>query len=655
LIGRAPQASPIRYRPDIDGLRAIAVLLVVAYHMNLALPRSVTLWIEDHISWTVGNKLSSGISGGFVGVDVFFVISGFLIGGILLREQANGTFSIVKFYERRVRRIVPALVVVLLFTCVAAWAALVPAEMKDFAWSSIAATFSWANIYFWKTSGYFDIQASTKPLLHTWSLAVEEQFYLFLPVFLLAAHRFFRRRLKAAVVVLALASFISSAIAVYRDPTAAFYLAHTRAWELLTGTLLALQIVPVPSSRHGRNLASLVGLALVLGSALWFSSLTKFPGANALVPCLGAALIITAGVTGSSAVGWFLSARPVAFIGLISYSLYLWHWPLMLINELGYFHWFHLSKIWLLMVMLLIATLSWRFVEHPFRDGALRLPRQRLFVAAASAAVLLTSLSLWALVSNGIPSRFTQDDLMLAHYLDHGSLEAQWGQGCFASKDLASIQQSCLEQSSDKPNYLLFGDSAAAHLWYGLSTVYPEIHFSEATASRCKPLLTSRGSSDPFCRHLVESVFDHFLPTHRVDAVILSAPWSSGNLRPLGETVAQLHAAKLRVYVIGPIIDYDQPLPGLLIKANRSGDPTIPGKHSHYTYEEYKYLDNALAKVALGNGADRYISLRKMLCPAVSCMEYVAPRIPLQFDGMHLTNPGSVVVSEKMQNTHQMP
>ncbi len=629
----APQKSrDIRYRADIDGLRAIAVLLVIAYHIGLP-----------------------GITGGFVGVDIFFVISGFLISGILLREQATGTFSIIRFYERRVRRILPALIGVLVFVFVAGYFALLPSEMKELGQSILAATFSAANIFFWKSSSYFQAPALSKPLLHTWSLAVEEQFYVVFPILLLLLHRLPRRYLKLAILLMTLASFVVSAIGAYHHPGSTFYLPHTRAWELLLGTILALDIVPLPRSTVSRNLTALVGLALILIAALVLTPKTPFPGAAALLPCLGAALLIAAGATGSSAIGRLLSTPPFVFVGLISYSLYLWHWPLLLVNKFEYFRQIHLAKPWLFLVMLGVATLSWRFIEQPFRSGALKLPRKQLFAAAAIAVAFVSAFSGWAVASNGIPKRFSADALALARYTEGGWGESQWTGHCFAYAAFPAISPQCLASSSGRKNFLLFGDSHAAHLSYGLTSVFPEIAISQATASNCKPLLASRKSADAFCRELIANVFDRFLRDHHPDGVLLSALWEPADARALGETVAYLNEAHLRVYVAGPSATYDQSLPDLLVKASFRHDPGLPARHLALTASEFQTFDELLSNAALSNGAYRYLSLRQIMCPKARCIEYAMPGVPMQFDASHFTEAGSLRIAQRLRETHQLP
>lgn len=371
LLGRAP----LKYRPDIDGLRAIAVMSVIAFHAGM-----------------------NRASGGYVGVDVFFVISGCLISSIVFSEIAASHFSVIGFYERRIRRIFPALFAMLAICGVFAMVYLLPTELVAYCKSMLAATFSMSNLYFWKHSGYFDSPTS-QPLLHTWSLAVEEQFYISFPLFLVVVRKFFPKRLRASVISLFFASLITSAIVVSRSEETAFYMPFTRAWELLLGTLLSLSVLPRLQSARLRNLAALAGIAMITFSVVGYTQQTLFPGFSALVPCVGSALIIWAGEGGSSLVGAVLSWRPVVFVGLISYSFYLWHYPVIISRQMGILTGISAVTSWhssallsphrfdvLLEVALsfVLAVLSWRFVERPFRKGPLEAGRATALRAGRS-------------------------------------------------------------------------------------------------------------------------------------------------------------------------------------------------------------------------------------------------------------------------------
>src|ERR1700690_2687799 len=413
------EISP-KYRPDIDGLRAIAVLSVVFFHLGVPL------------------------HGGFVGVDIFFTISGFLIGSIILRQTSDRIFTFAGFYERRIRRIFPALIVMLAVSCILAYEFLLPAELISFSKSLAAASFSLSNIFFWLQSGYFDAPASNTPLLHTWSLAIEEQFYVFLPVLLVILHRFSPRRINLVIYSFAAVSLLISVYGAYQFPSAAFYLLHTRAWELLIGTALALEGFPKLRGPFVREAAGIAGLLLIAFALLFYHSWTPFPGLAALPPCLGTALIIAAGESGKNTVGRLLSLRPIVFVGLISYSLYLWHWPLIVFYKFGFTVIDGLSHIqsqaFLFALSLVLATLSWRFVEMPVRSGTWGNNRTWLFGGAAVATIVVAAPSAGVLALQGVPSRFTQAAQQVAVYLDRGLIDShdQFRTGiCFIESESA--------------------------------------------------------------------------------------------------------------------------------------------------------------------------------------------------------------------------
>ncbi len=330
------------YRREIDGLRAVAVVAVIGFHAGF-----------------------SAFRGGFVGVDIFFVISGYLITHILMDELEQRDFSILRFYERRARRILPMLFLVMLCCIPFAWQWMVPNELKDFSQSIAAVTLFASNVLFLREEGYFTAAAELKPLLHTWSLAVEEQFYLLLPPFLSVCWRFGRARLFWAFVVLATASLLLSEWGWRHNPEANFYLAPSRAWEFLAGSLCAFlhQMRPLTAN----NLASLTGLALIVFSIIFFDRAMPFPSVYALVPVVGSALVILFGVSGTL-VAQLLGGRLFVGVGLISYSAYLWHQPLFAFARLGSAQ-EPSSGLMLALVgaTFLLALSSWHYVEKPLR------------------------------------------------------------------------------------------------------------------------------------------------------------------------------------------------------------------------------------------------------------------------------------------------
>nr|WP_315401245.1 acyltransferase family protein [uncultured Duganella sp.] len=342
------------YRPDIDGLRGIAVFCVVAFHAGLG-----------------------GFAGGFVGVDIFFVISGYLICTIIEREIAEDRFSYAKFYARRARRILPALFAVLAACFATAALVLTAVEMQDFANSAVANIGAFSNLYFWRSANYFSPSSELKPLMMTWSLSVEEQFYLFFPPALLLLRRL-RWRTGPALAALAALSLLASAWLTARNPTAAFFLLPTRAWELGVGALLAHYgargLPPALLRGPAREALGGVGLLALLYAIVAFDHNTPFPGVAAAVPVFGTAMLI--GAAGSAVNRVVLSNKALVFIGLVSYSWYLWHWPLLSFARLAADRPLPpATALTLAALAFVLAVLSWRFVERPFRapgasDGA---------------------------------------------------------------------------------------------------------------------------------------------------------------------------------------------------------------------------------------------------------------------------------------------
>jgi peptidoglycan/LPS O-acetylase OafA/YrhL len=606
----------------------VAVLLVIAYHLV-----ALKVW------------------GGFVGVDVFFVISGFLISSVILREIEKTRFSLLAFYERRIRRIFPALIVMLFVTAIFSCIYLLPSELKDFAKSLVAAVFSASNIYFLENSDYFAAPTASKPLLHTWSLAVEEQFYIFFPLFLLLLRRLIPGKFRQAVILVAAASFAISAFGAYAFPTAAFYLPITRTWELLLGTMLSLDVFPRIRSVFWRNVAAAAGLAAIVACGFVYGARTHFPGLAAVPPCLGAALIIAAGQEGTSFVGRLLSLKPVVFLGLISYSLYIWHWPIIVFQRMSMVQVRDASsrsvKGGLLVLTIMVATISWRYVETPFRKGRFMLKGAAAFKFVTVSGVALTMVAFAILALHGLPSRYTPEEVEISSYMER---EAPYRLGtCFISSGKPSTDfdvSTCLHQDPHKKNYLLLGDSHAAQLWYGLDTVFPEINILQATASGCEPTLQNVYMYGDQCSPIMQYVYTDYLPKHPVDRVLIAARWEQGDLPRLDDTMRQLKQRGLNIVLFGPIVQYDSPLPRLLTASLKENDPSLPFKHR---LNKYRKLDQEMAYLAANTWHVPYVSFFQLLCPQNACTEYAQKDVPLQFDYGHLTQAGSMLVAERLK------
>ena len=606
------------YRKDLDGLRAIAVLAVVASHFQLG-------------DWA---------SGGFVGVDVFFVISGYLIAGIILAELSDGSFSLAEFYRRRISRIFPVLFIVFTACIVASWIFDYRVEAQTTALGLLTSIFFVSNILFYMTSDYFSAIAGSNPLLHTWSLSLEEQFYLFFPLFMLGTKGWRPGYRSFAILLLAAASFAWACRTVEADKAAAFYLLPSRAWELLLGALLASRILPAPRHLWQAEALGAVGLALVVGSILLIDTSMPFPGALAAAPCLGAAAIIH----GSGFRTWgarLLSLPPIRYVGLISYSLYLWHWPVLTYyRRVGDPHGF--EKIALPLVCIALAALSYHLVERPFRARGRTASAGNVAAAGAMAmacfAVVGVGLVQLAQVfhptSEAVESVLSYVGYELSDHVREGS--------CFLTERTGGFSRfqpkECLGWARDRRNVVLIGDSYAAHLWPGLKQVTGEANLLQVSASLCKPVLPAHGERR--CRDLLGYFTQVFLPAHHPDMIILAARWRAEDLDALQHTIAVLHGFTDRIVVIGPIVEYQTVLPRLLARQIQTNDEMLAASRQSPTP---RTADRVLSAGLAGSPAT-YVSLVDLLCTP-NCRVWAAPGQPLQFDFGHLTEAGSVKIA----------
>ncbi len=525
------RATAERYRPDIDGLRAVSVLLVLAFHLDLPV-----------------------VSGGFIGVDVFFVISGFLMTRIIADGVLTDSFSFAGFYARRCRRILPALLVMLAVTLVFGWKLLGADDYKAMGDSAVAAAFSWSNLFFYWNTGYFDGPAALMPLRHTWSLAVEEQFYFVWPALLVLAWvalRRSRRGLAAVVTVVAIAGLPVSVWAVQNDPKAAFYLLHARLWELAAGGVLVFVTAP----RWLQPIATPVGLAVIAASALLLTTASSFPGLNALPPVIGAMLIIGADPKNPS--NRLLGATPIRLIGLMSYSIYLWHWPIIV-----YFKEYNNSElpasatVAIAIASIVIGGLSWRFVEQPFRRR--RTAPLRVISVSLVAAALVAAMGWSIAAKQGVPSR----DPYVANL---GDRMAMWNYQCphFA----LGLNLSCAvgaDWNVAPARGLLWGDSNALHL-------LPYLH--EAGKRTDRSIALFFGCSAPFGERVHDTANPWSEPTRcktdrvaglrlirenpEIEFVILSSLWSSylDRLQATDEPTSIAHGLDLMREEMRPAVE----------------------------------------------------------------------------------------------------
>jgi peptidoglycan/LPS O-acetylase OafA/YrhL len=434
---RLPTTPAFTYRPDIDGLRALAILPVVLFHAGFSL-----------------------FSGGFVGVDVFFVISGFLITGLLVGELKRGEFSLINFYSRRIRRLLPTLAVVLAATLAVGFAIMTPEDYAKLLNTAAYTLVFGSNFHFAKMGGYFDDQITAAALLHTWSLSVEEQFYLVWPLLLAALFRYAPHRAGRLVASATVVLFAVGVVAVYRNNFSAFFLPQTRAWQLLLGAWLAIG-APAPASKSLADGASLTGLAAIIAAIFLFSADTTYPSWWALVPTLGAGLIIWSSQRGISVGGRILALKPLIAIGLISYAWYLWHWPLFVLGRYWAMRDLTLAETsGLALLSAGLAAICYRWLEQPIRHGQL-IPKTLTFATGGAVTAALLAFSVYGIKTNGFAARY--GDRLLPFTTAAKDVAPELAACRFSESNSTNDDPLCLLHQGQQPRttLLLWGDSHA--------------------------------------------------------------------------------------------------------------------------------------------------------------------------------------------------
>jgi peptidoglycan/LPS O-acetylase OafA/YrhL len=622
------------YRPDIDGLRAIAVLAVLAYH---AFPQLVP--------------------GGFAGVDVFFVISGYLISGIIYQQMLENRFSIATFYARRILRIFPALILVVFATFIVGWFVLSTAQMEALG-ANIAGAAAFVQNFVLREQivGYFDPGADRLPLLHLWSLGIEEQYYIAWPVTLLLIARW-EARLVAIVAALALASFVAYVLIASWDAALAFYSPLTRAWELLAGSALALWQCKrfagkYPGDREFRRYGTVVAIAALsgIGVALWaFNAGTPWPGFFTLLPVLAATALIA--TTNTFVHRRLLSARPMVFVGLISYPLYLWHFPLIAYAKLQYGEGMPAPVMGgLLVVSALLAWLTYRFVERPLRFGK---PAVRLKIATLLAGMAATGLiGIVAGSTRGLPVRFPQP--IQPFMLSGSETWMHWRRSkCLLLLQPASDFAPECAGNGRHPLLMIWGDSYGAALYPGLLHFADDRGYDVAqyTASACPPLIGYSLPERPFCKSINDDVLLR-IDRLRPDVVILDATW--GHAEPvlredLPRTVALLKAMNIaKIVLMGPPPSWQ----GVGLSANvldyyRQTGSVLPARTFYRSTDEWTRGRDALLQELSRELGIQYISARNIFCNDSGCLSRIGPNDSelTAFDPGHLTLPGAIFLA----------
>ncbi|MEH2564499.1 acyltransferase family protein [Bradyrhizobium sp. AZCC 2289] len=600
-----------QYRPDVDGLRAIAVLLVMNYH---AFPEA--------------------IPGGFIGVDIFFVISGFLITGIIARELDLKRFSLVGFYVRRIRRIFPALIVVLCAALVLGSLWMLPAAYAQLGSDVFASAAFFANIALLLQSGYFDVESAKKPLLHLWSLGIEEQFYLFWPLLLMLAVRL-RLSIVAVASILGVGSFLLNVALIGSDPVATFYLPFTRAFELLAGAVLARGWSGISQTSAAGNLRALIGVGLIAVAAAVLDPHRAFPGWWAILPVAGAALLL------SAPGAWFcrvvLASRPLVGIGLISYPAYLWHWPLLVFFTIIKFNPLTLlERELILLASGLLAWATYQYVEKPFRFGA---PSPRRIFALCAGMVLVAVAGSAIVWGRGFDFRLPAEMRAMANV---PTQNAKWRfHRCLL--DLShemSFADDCVDRTR-RPLVLVWGDSTAGALMPGLLKAQQTRNFGigQLTSSSCIPALNADIPSTPNCRAINDKVLS-LVRDIRPDIVLLHGTWEK-HLDHVAETVVALKTlTTARVVVLGGVPAWRRGLPSEVLHYFMLHRRLIPAR-SNAAAQSNGY--DAVMRAKLVPLGAEFISASDALCDEDGCVTRIGDSAGdiSTSDQVHLTEKGS--------------
>lgn len=611
------------YRPDIDGLRTLAISSILLFHLGF-----------------------STLSGGYIGVDVFFVISGFLITTIILTDLQKQTFSFSEFYTKRIYRLFPALFGMVIFSLVAGYVIFMPDEFKEFAQSVIATSVYISNIFFWLKSDYFAGPSELKPLLHTWSLAVEEQFYFVFPAVLFLIFSKLRSYLLVIVLSLILISFTASIFVLKESASTAFYLSPFRFWELLIGSLIAiLQFQGRLKTINYPQLISITGLAMIFTSIFLLDKATSFPGFWALLPVIGTSFLIIAGPN-DGLIYKILQSSPFVYIGKLSYSLYLWHWPIVVYYGYWIMRPFTLiDTIVMFSLTFILSILSYKLLEQPFRKRAKNssIRKPLAFTVVISALLVITGAYISA--ENGIPSRFESNFSSNEKYED----ERDKNEGCFLQAaqafDSYDANKCTITSKHSNETIALWGDSHANHLISGFKHKGSELPFNLLYFANagCPPILDVNVKNRPNCKNNNQQ-FANYLTETKVKTVILAASWyyadqeSGVDLAKLKNTINYLNARNIDVVIANQLPIYSISNPSYLVSRLESSNSVF----TDYSLSPAKGLETA-DEINNLFADQKIINLSSAFCKTRKTCSIFKDGELMVVDQAHLSRAGSAV------------
>lgn len=645
-------SDSLKYRPDIDGLRAIAVLAVIFFHLDYPY-----------------------FKGGYIGVDIFFVISGYLISQIIYLQIKNRKFSFIIFYKKRILRIFPVLFVLIIICLITGYFVLLNEEYLDLGFSSIASALFIPNILYWFKTGYFEIEAESTPLLHLWSLGVEEQFYILFPLIaFFTLSRFNKSFVLIITITLASVSFYVNIIYTSLDITFSFYMLFSRGWELLAGFLLTLSLPYIKNTnKFVIELLSILGIGLIIFSVYYLDTNILFPGYYAMLPVFGSMLIIFSGSFDKQTfIKRVLSNKYIVFIGLISYSLYLWHWPVVVYLRMAYSN-LYLNEV-ILIISFLLSVISYFFIEQPFRNkGFIKLSLKVKSISIIIMAVLIFTISVSVIKTNGFPNRLSDSVKRASNpktYLPEN-------RHChrMTGIDIKNNNFCIFGYENTVPSFALIGDSHAEALKYGLelAAINKKKSGIQFTKPGCRPIRGIDKKGSRRCLRFINIALNEIARNKEINIVFLAGYWSRAYygfahnrrkieyfdyqenskkyesndllfLRGLHRTIEQLIRANKKIVIIEdtPVIEFN---PRTTYARN------IFLNKEQNIYGKYKEGVNGIIKdeiLKYGNSIS-YMKTEKIICPNNPCK--LVKNNELMFrDDDHISKKASALLTKEFED-----
>ena len=632
-----------KYRPEIDGLRAIAVLSVLIYHAGFEIE--------------IADRTFNLLPGGYLGVDIFYVISGYLITFLIFDQTKKKLFNFKEFYERRARRLLPMLFLVIFASLVAGWIFMMPQQLKDLSGSALSSLVFLSNFWFLLTDNYFADSSSLKPLLHTWSLSIEEQFYIFFPIIFYFLYKKKSKNIKLIFLILIIFSLLLANFFSIYSPAINFYILPTRIWELLIGSFLAYYHInnkPFKKIRF-QDYLTFIGMILILVPFFLFDHKTPHPSFLTIFTILGSAIIII-NHNSDNIIKKILSSKFFVGVGLISYSLYLWHFPIFAFKEIKSKTISEFDKLEGVLLAIVFSILSYFLIEKPFRNKKC-ISKKKFLIFILSFFIILFISCLYIYNQKGLPQRYPKEVLKIIDF-NYNHSEVYQTEKCHI-KNInhlsINVFQNCkTEVSANKKDLLLWGDSLAAHLYPGINNKYKNnYNIWHRSINDCKPVILNLHPENKIkvespCQKINKIILDEIIKI-KPAKLFISGYWFSEDLKKLKKLINNLNNNGIKnIYLVGPSLRWHDPLPKILLKKYRLSKKIpeyLPDKNHIYNFK----LDEEFSNFAKQQSIT-YISLIKILCMKdYKCLTKVGkePDSITNWDESHFTKKASIYVFSK--------